>query len=236
MNIPTSLTTALGSAPIYALSPHIDDVIWSAGGFLESLAEQGREIVLVSIFSHSIYVYDEVRPPAEATAIRKGEDYNAARAAGFKGIIFLDYPDGILRDTPQTSVINPAYETPPYLLRMVTDSLKQIIPRDAVIFAPAAFGGHMDHLTTRRAALPLAQTKVLYRDMPYGSRTENTQEALTFLKNGWKNLQIALSPAEVKAHLDLFWHYQSQTSQEVADEISTQLTRDGLNFWIGDKA
>jgi len=236
MHIPATLAALLGQAPIYALSPHIDDVIWSAGGFLHALAKDGREVVLVSIFSHSIYVYDEVRPPAEATAIRKGEDYNAARAAGFKEVIFLDYPDGILRDTPQTKVINPGYETPPYLLAMVTDSLRRIIPRDAVVLAPAAFGGHMDHLTTRRAALPLTQTKILYRDMPYGSRTENTQEALKFLSSGWQNFQITLEPSDVKAHLDLFWHYQSQTSREVADEISTQLTRDGLNFWIASKA
>jgi LmbE family N-acetylglucosaminyl deacetylase len=233
MKLPSDLSAVLDtSVPIYALSPHIDDVIWSTGGFLQYLAKAEYEITLVSIFSHSIYVYDDIRPPVEATHIRKGEDYTAALAAGFKNVIFLDFPDGILRDTPQTEVINAAYETPPYLLNMVTDCLTRIVPHNAMLIVPAGFGGHMDHLTTRRAALPLRQPKILYCDLPYGTRGRDSEEVLKFLAKDWKNIQITLSPQVIEDHLKLFWYYQSQTSTEVAEEIETYLTNQGLNLWV----
>lgn len=232
MKIPATLAPLLPpSRPIYALSPHIDDAIWSAGGFLQELSKQGYEVFLVSIFSHSIYVYDDIRPPIEATHIRKGEDYNAARLAGFKQVIFLDFPDGILRDTPQTSVINSSYQTPTYLLQMVSDCLRQVIPSQATLLMPAGFGDHMDHITTRRAGMLLKQPKILYEDLPYATRAQGKEEAQNFLKD-WQNIRVPMPPSMLKNHLELFWQYPSQASEPVADEISTYLAERGLGLWI----
>lgn len=234
MDLPAVLRDAFPAGkPIYALSPHIDDVIWSAGGFLHALAQQGYDITLVSMFSHTIYVYDEIRSPIEATTIRKAEDYTAARMAEFKDVIFLDFPDGCLRDRPTSQVLDPTYETPPYLLDLIHNSLKKLIPSDATLLIPAGFGGHMDHLTARRAGVLLEGRKVIYADLPYATREHTGEEALAFLDNGWQESKLNLPEEIIKDHMNLFWQYPSQTSQAVADEIKVYF-KQGMRIWVLD--
>lgn len=216
--------------PIYALSPHIDDVIWSAGGLLHALAKDGYDITLVSMFSHTIYVYDEIHAPLEATTIRKSEDYTASRLAGFKEVVFLDFPDGCLRDRPTSRVLDPSYDTPPYLLDIVRDTLQKLLPPDATTLMPGGFGGHMDHLTARRVGGLLAGSKVIYEDLPYATREHSGDEVLPFLQKGWQEHTIMLPPEILKDHMELFWHYRSQTSQAVAVEIDSYLQH-GNHLW-----
>lgn len=236
MNLPPALRDLCQPGiPIYALSPHIDDAIWSLGGVLHALAEAGCDITLVSIFSHTIYVYDEVRPPAEATAIRKAEDYTAVRQAGLKEVVFMDFPDGVLRDRPTSRVLDPTYQTPPYLLDVVRASLEKIIPPAATLLIPAGFGGHMDHLTTRRVGLLLEGHKVLYADLPYGTREHTGKEVSLFMGQNWHDNRIELPQKIIQDHMDLFWRYQSQSSQAVADEIEVYLTGQSIHLWTQAK-
>lgn len=230
--IPAGLSNLLmPGIPIYALSPHLDDVVWSAGGLLQALAADGFELTLVNVFSQCIFVNGEMRPPAEASAIRKGEDHQAAQAAGFRNVISLDFPEIVLRDTPITDIFDPAYQAPAYFMELLAGCLKQTIPERAVLLAPAGYGGHKDHVTVRRAVLTLPQPKVLYTDLPYGTRGHNDEGALTFLQNSWQDVRVTLQPQTVEEHLKLFWYYRSQASPEVAEEISAYLTRQGLHLW-----
>lgn len=235
MRLPPHLARFLKhSTPIYALSPHSDDVIWSLGGLLQELARDGYDITLVTIFSHSMFAYDKTLPPQEASAIRRAEDFVAARAAGLRRALSLDFPEAVLRDIPVTGIFDTGYRVPDYFMELLAGTLRQTIPAGATVLLPAGYGEHVDHLAVRSAALTLPQPKLIYADMPYAARSAHRASAHQFLHSEYRHIHIMLSPETIDAHMELFWLYRSQAAEQGAAEIAASLRKDGLSLWIPD--
>jgi len=237
-----SLASTLGLSTkkkLYVLSPHLDDAVWSIGSALQKLALAGHEIYIINLFSLTVHVYESIRPPAEATAIRKSEDARAATALGVKRVFNLDFPDGVLRDMSLSEVMNCDYIAPPYLLKAILISLADILPKDAVVLAPLALGGHVDHLTTRQTALSLETrlgSLLFFEDLPYVARGRDTQESQVFARaHNLLEVRFTCDEQSIQNHIELYNTYTSQCQSQYASQISAYLRSRGLGFWVADQ-
>ena len=219
-------------ALVVILSPHIDDAAWSLGPVLESLKSHGHHLQLINLFSTTLIMGDGMKGPARDTALRKAEETLATQEVGFDEVIYLDFPDGILRDRQLDNIFDPTYDMPAWLADLVLDTLKTYIPADAVVLAPSGFGWHIDHRLTAHVASKLTQRVIFYEDMPYAARDIRVQEAREFLQQQDAHpARIPVTPEIVEEHLRLYRLYISQRAKHHEEQISSYLAANGYGLW-----
>ncbi|MGK5499311.1 PIG-L deacetylase family protein [Streptomyces sp. URMC 125] len=165
-----------------AVSPHLDDAVFSAGGVLAVLARAGWSVRVVTCFTASVddpcpfalsTQLDKGLPPeADYMALRRAEDTAAQRVLGTLPPVHLPLPEAPHRGYGSA----PELFTPPRAGDTVGAELESLIrphlaPADLVL-APQGIGGHVDHLITARAvaaAAPPSRT-CWWRDVPYLAR------------------------------------------------------------------
>jgi len=157
-----SLPSFDAGAPELVLSPHWDDAVLSCWSVLTG----ARELIVVNVFA--------ALPPAghsgpwealggltdsrERAERRTQEDVRALAIAG-RSASNLDLPEIQNREGPEGVSL-------PALAR----ALGQTAPRASRVYAPAAIGGHVDHVLVRRCAremLARGMPVTLYADFPY---------------------------------------------------------------------
>ncbi|MDG9702544.1 PIG-L family deacetylase [Streptomyces sp. DH37] len=171
-----------------AVSPHLDDAVFSAGGTLAVLARAGWSVRVVTCFTASV---DDPCPfalstqldkglPAEADymALRRAEDAAAQRVLGTLPPVHLPLPEAPHRGYGSA----PELFAPPLAGDAVGAELESLLrphlaPADLVL-APQGIGGHVDHVITARAvaaAAPLPRT-CWWRDVPYVTRAPHAAD------------------------------------------------------------
>jgi LmbE family N-acetylglucosaminyl deacetylase len=144
------------------LSPHLDDAVLSCWHLLT----QPEEVTVINVFagipSRSAPAwwdrYTGATDSAERVQQRVGEDRRALALAG-RAPVNLDLLDAQYRAAEQP--IDPP-----------TGQIVAVIEPGTEIYAPAAFGGHPDHLLVRAAALELraqGYAVSLYADLPHAT-------------------------------------------------------------------
>ena len=173
------------------LSPHLDDVALSCGGFVSKLTESGSSVLVVTFFAgdpprsplsqlarkaHELWGLDE-----QAMRVRREED---SRACGVLGAdyIHLGLVDCIYRRHPRSG--EPLYSTqddvfgaihPEDLDSVFMDISASIttLPSAKHMFAPLGIGGHVDHQLLCMAVGEVMTTTIsFYEDYPYSIRSK----------------------------------------------------------------
>ncbi len=85
---------------VMVVTPHPDDAEIGAGGTIASWVKQGREVILVVCTNGDKGSADPDMTSEMLPQIRHQEQMEAAKILGASEVIFLDYPDGYLEDTP----------------------------------------------------------------------------------------------------------------------------------------
>jgi len=85
---------------VMVVTPHPDDAEIGAGGTIASWVKQGREVILVVCTNGDKGSSDPNMTSERLPQIRHQEQMEAAKILGVGEVIFLDYPDGGLEDTP----------------------------------------------------------------------------------------------------------------------------------------
>ena len=87
---------------IYAMvvTPHPDDAEFGAAGTVACWVRQGRQVVYVVCSNGDKGSSDPDMTSERLAEIRRHEQEEAARLLGVTEVVFLDYPDGGLEDTP----------------------------------------------------------------------------------------------------------------------------------------
>lgn len=175
-----------------AVSPHLDDAAFSAGGTLARLAAQGWQVVMATVFTASVpnprgfalacQTDKGLAPEIDYMALRRGEDRAAADALGIEEPVHLPF-----REAPHRG-----YAAPPELFAELrsddriganlADAFERLVAdtRPDLILAPQGVGGHVDHIQVVRA-LRGAQPPLpvlWWRDFPYTVRTAEPKEPL----------------------------------------------------------
>lgn len=166
-----------------ALSPHLDDAVFSCGGLLALLTDRGWRVVMATAFTRSIHPaagfalacqLDKGLPAdLDYMALRRAEDAAAARVLGVE-TRWLDLPEAPHRGYDSAGALfGPprADDTIAADLAPMIDHLLEELRPDLVL-APQGLGRHIDH---RRLIEALPDTTnhltlAFWRDSPYAIR------------------------------------------------------------------
>jgi LmbE family N-acetylglucosaminyl deacetylase len=169
---------------LVVLSPHLDDGVLSCGGRLAATAEGGGRALVVTLFAGDDPVAPvnslagELRrvwnlPPGEVIAARRAEDLEACRRLGVEARTWR-FPEALYRASAAGAPLYPSiaalYGEPAAEEAPLVDELAAEIaalPPAALLLAPLAVGGHVDHRLARRAAEASGREVAFYEDFPY---------------------------------------------------------------------
>ncbi|MFI6536935.1 PIG-L deacetylase family protein [Nonomuraea sp. NPDC050547] len=197
------------------VSAHLDDAVLSRGGTIAALGAQGARVVVVTVFAgcagDPMPAYAERYhgwwrkacpaigdSAADGMRLRREEDQRACAVLGAEPV-HLDFLEALYRrgpgGTPRCAVGDDLFSPPGpddlALVKTVAAELGGWISRLAPdeVHAPAAVGGHLDHVLTARAcAAALRDTADgprarWYEDLPYAleqpAHRQSTVEPLT---------------------------------------------------------
>lgn len=207
--------------PLYVLSPHLDDAMWSLGVILQELAAGGHPVQVITIFSDTTQ-----------TTIRKAEDNNVLSNAGCLAT-HLDFSDAVLDGRPVADVFDETYIPQAEVAERIARRVQDLLPAKATVLAPSGFGVHVDHLTTRSVAELLEAHVVYYEDLPYAARDVRLANAQAFFASRQLHRQpITTNPTLIDEHIRLYNLYKSQRQDHHVVQIRTYLSRVGFGVWL----
>lgn len=211
------------------ISPHLDDAVWSCGGRIAALRQEGHEVVVHTVFTEC----------GEETATRRSEDDEAlvlldasAEHWGFIDARWRRRPDGQPQRRRTIELFLPPRPADLELVEPITGILTGLAGYD-LLYAPLAVGGHVDH---RLVNLAMEQIRVCvpvrwYEEIPYHAEAEPV------------GMQRGYEPVDAEAWIRAASAYRSQIgamfsgASELVDHIhGKQRSRRGLteqSFWSG---
>ena len=175
------------------ISPHLDDVVFSCGGTLALLADQGWQTVMVTCFTASVASPTEfalacqldkgLAPEVDYMALRRAEDRKAADILGVADLRWLDLPEAPHRGYHSAPDLFAGEHGDDRVWQPLSDQLAALIASTAPdqLFAPQGLGSHVDHRQTIRAVQAVAGPVPVawYRDTPYAIRNPGAVSFVT---------------------------------------------------------
>jgi LmbE family N-acetylglucosaminyl deacetylase len=209
------------------ISPHLDDAVWSCGGVIYRQALYGDDVVVVTVCGgapqepdSSDYIeqlHKRWGTGPNVVEVRKDEDRAACAFLGAR-VIHFPIPDAIYRASELGEYYYPSDEAifgevHPLEAELV-DELKQRLEVECAhaskIYAPAGYGGHVDHRLTRQAVDRLGMNHCLYRDFPYAFR--GGQKPYTPDIPAGEEILVHLDQIEISRWAEAVKEYRSQLS------------------------
>lgn len=166
------------------ISPHLDDVAFSCGGTLISLARSGWRTHLCTVFTGSVphptgfalsCQTDKGLPPeVDYMRLRRIEDAAFAQCAGASVVTHLSFREAPHRGYDSAQRLFGEMDAGDNVWREVIPHLQNIVDESTpnLIFTPQSLGNHVDHRQTIRAVCNLKTDARMFwfRDTPYAIR------------------------------------------------------------------
>jgi LmbE family N-acetylglucosaminyl deacetylase len=181
----------LPPGPVLVISPHLDDAVFSVGGFLWELRQSGRNVTVVTTMA-GIEGQEETKIGAQANRsggldstkvdpfqVRRTEDIRAMDVLGIR-YLHLDRETALNRTRADGTPLYPTADhiqsgptTDDATFAAVVDALRhvdQTIEHRSVL-GPIGHGGHPDHKIVHAALMEAfaGQPLFLWYDRPYSS-------------------------------------------------------------------
>lgn len=223
------------------LSPHFDDAVYSCGGIIWELIQQGSDVEIwticageprdsgLSSFAQTLHQRWGVGA-GEGVRIRRKEDILAAKILGVKRREF-PIPDCIYRHSSggkyyyqsEESLFGGLHPDEIELAAELAGQMCAAIPRRARLISPLGVGNHVDHQLTRRAAEACEKKLWYYAEVPYVFRQSGWSQH--YLQGFRTAKKIAISEAGLQAWVEAAAAYATQRSTFWADktELSAAL-------------
>jgi LmbE family N-acetylglucosaminyl deacetylase len=163
---------------VLAVSPHLDDAVFSAGAGLARLAGAGHDVVVVTCFTASVpgptgfalacQTDKGLAPDVDYMALRRDEDTAATAVVGATPV-HLPLREAPHRGYDSAAALFAGVRSDDVVWQDVKDALQ---PYDADLWlAPQGLGAHVDHLQVVRAVAVLDRPTLWWRDAPYALRS-----------------------------------------------------------------
>lgn len=170
---------------LLAVSPHLDDAAFSAGGLLAARAAAGWDVTVATCFTANVAhptgfalacQFDKgLGPEVDYMALRRAEDEAACRVLGATAVHlpFLEAPH---RGYASAAELFAARRDDDDMVDRLVPALTELIAaeRPDLILAPLCLGGHVDHHIVRDALARVAPGALLWEDWPYADRAPAT--------------------------------------------------------------
>ena len=217
---------------VLALSPHLDDAVFSAGGGLAARAEAGWRVVAATLFAGGVaepqgfalacQLDKGLDPQVDYMALRRREDEAACAVLGLHPVHLplLEAPHRGYGSAAE--LFQPPHADDPVreaLAHTVAGLIDAHAPDE--VWAPRALGGHVDHVLVHRAARAAAPAARLrwWTDWPYADRpAPGDPQARTVTALAWAH--EPLSPAARTRKADACAAYASQLGFQFGGEAS----------------
>ena len=225
------------------VSPHLDDAVFSVGGGMAALAEEGHALHVITCFTQSVFAptgfalacqLDKgLSAEVDYMALRRAEDAQACQILGAQPH-WLD-----LREAPHRG-----YESAPALFAdvlaedtiqvVLLEQLQQTIEfiSPDLILSPIGIGNHVDHQQVKLAVQALEErfldTPFLYwYDEPYLSRHPDAYPERVENKNviGWEMLESYIAGANATAisiDIEPYWDRKIVACAAYASQVGFQ--------------
>ncbi|MEO6061736.1 MAG: PIG-L family deacetylase [Thermoflexales bacterium] len=212
------------------ISPHLDDIALSCGGRVWELTRAGEPVVIVTLCAGDTppqvadspavrRVHDEWRLGPNPYAGRRREDRRACRLLGARPV-HLDLLDAVYRQDGAGRMLYSrkfiGARVKPWdhshhavALRAALAGLGRRYP-GARVFAPLAYGAHIDHIIARAAieAVFTPAQIVYYEDFPYAELA--SPDAWRSATDGLQHQTSRLSADARAARINAIGAYRSQ--------------------------
>jgi LmbE family N-acetylglucosaminyl deacetylase len=222
------------------LSPHLDDAVFSCGGWIWEQTNQGQEVEIWTICAGdpplgplsdlAAVLHHDWQLGVEAVQIRRQEDQQACRVLGAQPRYF-SFRDCIYRTNPSGE---PLYQTvedlfggldprETGLIAEVSEQLAAELPLEVEVIAPLGIGNHVDHDMARKAASRLDRPVIYYADYPYAREGEG-QRILRFLEESpdWRAHYLEISEEGIAHWTKAALQYGSQISSFWSDSAQLE--------------
>ena len=216
---------------VVAVSPHLDDAVFSAGASLSRLSGAGHEVTVVTCFTASVpaptgfalacQTDKGLAPDVDYMALRRAEDVRATAVLGAAPV-----------HLPLLEAPHRGYGSAPALFTGVRpddvvwhDVLEALRPYDPDLWlAPQGLGGHVDHLQVVRAVAALGRPTLWWRDAPYALRSPGAAPS-SDLPAGLVEVTL---PEDRARRADACAHYATQLGFQFGGEAGM---REALHAW-----
>ena len=168
---------------LLALSPHLDDAVFSAGATLAARADEGWRVVVATLltgnverpegFALACQLDKGLGPEVDYMELRRAEDVRACAVLGAESrhLPLLEAPHRGYGSAAE--LFEPPHADDPLrpaLAAVLAALLADHAPDE--VWAPRALGGHVDHVLVHRAVRDAAPAAALrwWTDWPYADR------------------------------------------------------------------
>ncbi|GAA4774289.1 PIG-L family deacetylase [Actinomycetospora chlora] len=166
---------------VVAVSPHLDDAVFSAGGTLARLAAAGHEVTVVTVFTGSVaaptgfalacQTDKGLAPDVDYMALRRAEDAAALARLGVRGehLGLLEAPH---RGYGSPAALFAGRRDDDRVAGPVADAVGPWLAGADVVLGPQSVGDHVDHRVVTAVVARAAETDrtAWWRDTPYAVR------------------------------------------------------------------
>lgn len=207
------------------ISPHLDDAVLSAGGFIYEQTQAGNPVEIWTIvcgfpppgeltpFAQLLHQQWGTRTAEETVNLRRAEDMKAARILGAK-TVHLDVPDCIYRRGPDgeplyLDIYVQPHEAETYLPDQIVQTIAPRLKLDDQLICQLGVGGHVDHVLVRQAVELLKRPLRYTADVPY---LFWKPDELAPLVAGMKESLHPITEAGLRAWVEAILAYESQLS------------------------
>ena len=165
---------------VLALSPHLDDAVFSAGGTLARLASAGARVTVATVFTATVpdpqgfalacQLDKGLGPEVDYMARRREEDRAACATLGAepRHLPFAEAPHRGYDSSPELFAgVRPDDDAAERIAPALRILLRELSPD--LVLAPQAVGAHVDHVAVVEAVRALAPSTPMlwWRDHPY---------------------------------------------------------------------
>ncbi len=163
---------------VVAVSPHLDDAVFSAGAALAALAARGHDVRVVTTFTRSVpeprgfalacQTDKGLGPEVDYMAVRRAEDEAAMAALGLPAPIHLSLAEAPHRGYESARALFAGPHAEDDVVAALTEALAPHLEGAEFVLAPLGLGNHVDHVQVRAALGPTPF--VAWHDLPYALR------------------------------------------------------------------
>lgn len=229
---------------LLAISPHLDDAVFSAGGTLAQRAHEGWNVIIATCFTGNVskaqgfalacQLDKGIAADIDYMALRRAEDREACRFLGATTVhlALLEAPHRGYQDVKALFGSRLALDEVKMQLQGELARLVEYFHPDA-IFAPAAIGNHVDHWVVRdcvaeliRQGLLVSSSVRLWSDWPYVDKVTKFSDTLSEIMP-ITNRDIALKIAASSAYVSQIG-FQFGSLEAMKDRIAGIRTE---TFW-----